>query len=122
MLYLERASVVAVGQKLPGLVSQLGNFLRKLSFGGERLLKEFVPCVQSQKAVCPAQSRFDEHLVVNWVAKFKAGERCHLFVWVFLFLGGGVQLYWSQRTQVAHVALKCVLNSWMCMSAVPVEK
>lgn len=56
MLYLERASVVAVGQKLPGLVSQLGNFLRKLSFGGERLLKEFVPCVQSQKAVCPAQS------------------------------------------------------------------
>lgn len=89
LLYLERASVVAVGQKLPGLVSQLGNFLRKLSFGGERLLKEFVPCVQSQKAVCPAQSRFDEHLVVNWVAKFKAGERCHLFVWVFLFFGGG---------------------------------
>lgn len=37
-LYLERASVVAVGQKLPGLVSQLGNFLRKLTFGGERLL------------------------------------------------------------------------------------
>lgn len=87
MLYLERASVVAVGQKLPGLVSQLGNFLRKLSFGGERLLKEFVPCVQSQKAVCPAQSRFDEHLVVNWVAKLK-GVIC-LFGFFFFFGGGG---------------------------------
>lgn len=38
-LYLETASVVAVGQKLPALVSQLGNFLRKLTFGGERLFR-----------------------------------------------------------------------------------
>lgn len=88
LLYLERASVVAVGQKLPGLVSQLGNFLRKLSFGGKRLLKSLC-LVYSLKKQFVQLSRFDEHLVVNWVAKFKAGERCHLFVWVFLFFGEG---------------------------------
>lgn len=88
LLYLERASVVAVGQKLPGLVSQLGNFLRKLSFGGERLLKEFVPCVQSQKAVCPAQSFW-------WTFGCKLGGQVQSWRKVsfvclgFSFFGGG---------------------------------
>lgn len=56
LLYLERASVVAVGQKLPGLVSQLGNFLRKLSFGGERLLKEFALCTVSKSSLSSSES------------------------------------------------------------------